>query len=42
MSKKYKEKVLIGTGFSNKKFESEYGNKILSKMGWKGKGLGSK
>ena len=29
MSQKYKDKILSGTGYSNKKFESDYGLKIL-------------
>lgn len=41
MSKKFREKVLQGSGFSNKKFECDYGLKLLKKMGWtEGNGLG--
>lgn len=41
MSKKYKDKILAGTGVSHKKFECSYGLKLLGKMGWKkGDGLG--
>lgn len=29
MAQKYKERILSGTGYSNKKFESDYGLKIL-------------
>ena len=33
--------MLCNSGFSNKKFESEFGLKMLEKMGWKaGHGLG--
>jgi len=43
MSKKFREKILKGSGFSNRKFESEYGMKLLKMMGWsEDKGLGKK
>ena len=29
MAQKFKDKILSGTGYSNKKFESDYGLKIL-------------
>jgi len=42
MSKKYNDKITQGTGFSNVKFECDYGLAILQKMGWtEGKGLGA-
>jgi Pin2-interacting protein X1 len=41
MSQRYKEKVLSSSGISHKKFTSELGIKLLTKMGWKeGNGLG--
>lgn len=41
MAQRYKERLLQGSGISNRKFESEYGMKMLKKMGWsEGKGLG--
>lgn len=41
MASKYNDKILAGTGISSKKFECDYGLKLLGKMGWKtGNGLG--
>ncbi|KAL4490878.1 hypothetical protein ABPG72_008614 [Tetrahymena utriculariae] len=40
MSKKFRDRILEGTGVSNKKFECDFGLKMLQKMGWKGNGLG--
>ncbi len=41
MAQRYKERLLQGSGYSNKRFESEFGMKILKKFGWReGKGLG--
>jgi Pin2-interacting protein X1 len=41
MAKKFRDKILQGSGFSNLKFESEYGMNLMKKMGWtEGKGLG--
>jgi Pin2-interacting protein X1 len=41
MAQRYKERLLQGSGVSNRKFESEFGMKMLKKMGWtEGKGLG--
>ena len=43
MSQKFKDKVLAGSGFSNRKVESDYAMKLMKKMGWsEGKGLGKK
>jgi Pin2-interacting protein X1 len=43
MSQKFKDKVLAGSGFSNRKVESDYAMKLMMKMGWsEGKGLGKK
>ena len=42
MSKKFYDRLLTGTGVSGQQVESEFGSKILSKLGWKpGEGLGS-
>lgn len=42
MSKKFRDKILKGSGYSNKKFECEYGLKLLKAMGWKEEeGLGA-
>jgi Pin2-interacting protein X1 len=42
MSRKYNEKILQGSGYSNIKFQCDYGLAILKKMGWtEGKGLGA-
>lgn len=35
MSRKFREKILQGSGFSHKKFECDYGLKLLKSMGWK-------
>ncbi len=41
MSAKYREKVLSTSGISHRKFESEYGKKLMKQMGWvEGNGLG--
>ncbi|CAD8093118.1 unnamed protein product [Paramecium primaurelia] len=41
MAQKFKERLLQGTGVSNKKFESDYAMKLMQKMGWnQGQGLG--
>ena len=41
MSKKFRERILQGSGFSNVAFESEYGMKLMKAMGWtEGTGLG--
>ena len=41
MSQKFKDRVLTGSGVSNKRFTSDYGSKLLMQMGWtEGKGLG--
>ena len=41
MSQKFKERLLASSGISNKSFYSEFGIKMLKKMGWKeGNGLG--
>jgi Pin2-interacting protein X1 len=42
MSKKFYDRLLTGTGVSGQQVESEFGSKILSKLGWKpGEGLGA-
>ncbi|KAM3132095.1 hypothetical protein pb186bvf_015839 [Paramecium bursaria] len=41
MAQKFKERLLQGSGVSNKKVESEYALKLMMKMGWnEGQGLG--
>ena len=41
MSKKYYDRLLVGTGSTNKKVQSKFGEMLMSKMGWKdGEGLG--
>lgn len=41
MSKKYYERLAKSSGFTEKKFESDFGLKVLKKFGWtEGKGLG--
>ena len=41
MSQQYKERLLAGSGYSNRKVESDFGSKMLKMMGWsEGKGLG--
>ena len=41
MAEKFRDRLLTGSGVSKKKFTSDYGSKLLEKMGWKdGKGLG--
>ena len=43
MSKKFRDKLLKSSGYSNKKFECDYGMKLLKAMGWKeDEGLGAK
>ena len=41
MSKKYYDRLLVGTGQTSKEVQSAYGEKLMAKMGWKkGDGLG--
>ena len=41
MSKKYYDRLLTGTGETNREVKSKFGQKMLEQMGWqKGKGLG--
>lgn len=41
MAQRFKERLLASSGYSTKKVESEFGEKMLKKMGWtEGKGLG--
>ena len=41
MSRKYYDKLLVGTGTTSKKVASKFGIKMMEKMGWKdGDGLG--
>ena len=41
MSKKYYDRLLAGTGATERKVESRFGSKMLEKMGFKeGQGLG--
>ena len=41
MSKKYFDKLMSGSGVTNKKVKSKFGEAMLKKMGWsEGKGLG--
>ena len=41
MSRKYFDKLLVGSGQTSKVVESKFGEKMLAKMGWsKGDGLG--
>ena len=41
MSKKYFDKLMVGSGSTNRAVESKFGSKMLAKMGWKeGEGLG--
>lgn len=35
MSRKFRDRVLEGSGYSTKKFECDFGLKLLQKMGWK-------
>lgn len=41
MSKKFRDKLLVNSGISNQKVESDIGKKMMEKMGWiEGKGIG--
>ena len=41
MSKKYYDKLVAGSGSTNKKVKSKFGEKLMAQMGWEqGKGLG--
>ena len=41
MSRKYFDKLMTGSGTSNQKVKSKFGEAMLKKMGWQdGKGLG--
>ena len=41
MSKKYFDKLMVGSGSTNRAVESKFGSKMLAKMGWQeGQGLG--
>ena len=41
MSKKYYDRLLLGTGETKKEVKSKFGTKMMESMGWeKGKGLG--
>ena len=41
MSQKYFDRLLVGSGKSNKEVKSKFGLKMMEKMGWnKGTGLG--
>ena len=41
MSKKYYDRLLVGTGTTTKEVQSKYGEMLMAKMGWKkGDGLG--
>ena len=41
MAQKYRDRVLTGSGYSNKAFECDYAKNLLKKMGWnEGQGLG--
>ena len=43
MSKKYFDRLLAGSGATEKRVKSKFGEKILAKMGWEeGKGMGKK
>ena len=43
MSKKYYDRLLTGSGSTQKEVKSKFGEKLMEKMGWsKGKGLGKK
>lgn len=43
MSKKYFDKLMTGTGVTDKKFKSTLAERLMQKMGWEdGKGLGKK
>ena len=42
MSKKFYDKLALGTGTSNKEVKSKFGSKIMAQLGWQaGKGLGA-
>ena len=42
MSKKYFNKLMIGSGSTTKKVKSKFGEKIMAQLGWEsGKGLGA-
>lgn len=41
MSRKYFDRLLTGSGETNKEVKSKFGSKMMEQMGWeKGKGLG--
>ena len=41
MSRKYYDRLLVGTGSTSKEVKSKFGEKLMAKMGWsKGDGLG--
>ena len=43
MSRKYFDRLLVGSGSTAKKVESKFGEALMEKMGWKkGAGLGKK
>ena len=43
MSKKYYDRLLVGTGSTTKEVKSKFGESLMAKMGWKkGDGLGKK
>ena len=43
MSKKYFDKLMLGSGKTNKMVKSKFGEKIVAQLGWEqGKGLGKK
>ena len=41
MSRKYYDKLMVGSGSTTKTVKSKFGSKIMEQMGWEaGKGLG--